>query len=223
MQLQHSCDLLLGSELFPFHSERMCDLLLQDAQTVRNYYFSLIHLSNFYFKSTDPHCQLILYNILLAYGRRNPAFLRSQKKWQPLIPLLMDFIRLDLDPDIDEIYPGGASAGIPTSTTRGIAVPIEAKLRLLSIGILYEVCRVQKLSMQELRKPLCCYIGELHMTIFTGVFDDAFIEHLFELVETTRNQTDETFNYAVIKLIVRIVLLCWLSVIQLRGLVGGAQ
>ena len=39
MQLQHSCDLLLGSELFTFHSERMCDLLLKDAQTVRYCYF----------------------------------------------------------------------------------------------------------------------------------------------------------------------------------------
>ena len=39
--------------------------------------------------------------------------------------------------------------------------------------------------------------------VYAGVFDDAFIEHLFDLVETTRNQDDETFNYAVIKLIVR--------------------
>ena len=35
MQLEHACDLLLASELFAFHSERMCDLLLEDAQTVR--------------------------------------------------------------------------------------------------------------------------------------------------------------------------------------------
>ena len=66
----------------------------------------------------------------------------------------MDHVRLELDPDIDEIYPGGASAGVPTTTTRGIAVPIEARLRLLSVGLLYEVCRVQKLYIQELRKLL---------------------------------------------------------------------
>ena len=35
MQLQHSCDLLLASDLFTFHSERMCDLLLKESQTVR--------------------------------------------------------------------------------------------------------------------------------------------------------------------------------------------
>ncbi len=36
-----------------------------------------------------------------------------------------------------------------------------------------------------------------------GIFDDTFIEYLFELVEQTRSHSDETFNYAVIKLIVR--------------------
>ncbi len=36
-----------------------------------------------------------------------------------------------------------------------------------------------------------------------GVFDDLFIEYLFDLVEQTRGNEDETFNYAVIKLIVR--------------------
>ena len=42
-----------------------------------------------------------------------------------------------------------------------------------------------------------------HLNHSTDVFDDMFIEHLFDLVEQTRNQYDETFNYAVIKLIVR--------------------
>ncbi len=64
----------------------------------------------------------------------------------------MDHVRLDLDPDVDEIYPGGSSVGVPTITSRGIAVPIEAKLRLLSVGLLYEVCRVQKLSLNDLRE-----------------------------------------------------------------------
>ena len=34
MQLEHSCDILLASELFTFHSERMCDLLVQDVREV---------------------------------------------------------------------------------------------------------------------------------------------------------------------------------------------
>lgn len=35
------------------------------------------------------------------------------------------------------------------------------------------------------------------------MFDDSFVDHLFELVEQTRGMQDETFNYSVIKLIVR--------------------
>lgn len=35
-----------------------------------------------------------------------------------------------------------------------------------------------------------------------GMFNDDFIDHLFDLVEQTRGMHDETFNYSVIKLIV---------------------
>ena len=138
----------------------------------------------------------------------------------------MDHVRLDCDPDIDEIYPGGASAGVPTPSTRGIAVPIEARLRLLSVGLLYEVCRVQKLSLQELRE-LFTMRCSAYSVIYShdpraGVFDDVFIEHLFDLVETTRNQSDETFNYAVIKLIVRVSHPSGIKH-RLRGPVGSAQ
>jgi hypothetical protein len=34
------------------------------------------------------------------------------------------------------------------------------------------------------------------------IFDDAFIDYLFELVEQTRYMHDDTFNYSVIRLIV---------------------
>ena len=38
--------------------------------------------------------------------------------------------------------------------------------------------------------------------LIAGVFDEAFIDHLFDLVEQTREMTDESFNYSVITLIV---------------------
>jgi hypothetical protein len=41
----------------------------------------------------------------------------------------------------------------------------------------------------------------------SGIFDDSFIDHLFDLVEQTRGMQDETFNYSVIKLIVSVVFL----------------
>lgn len=34
------------------------------------------------------------------------------------------------------------------------------------------------------------------------MFEDSFVDHLFNLVEQTRDVQDETFNYSVIKLIV---------------------
>jgi hypothetical protein len=39
----------------------------------------------------------------------------------------------------------------------------------------------------------------------TEVFNDPFLDKLFDLVEQTRNMQDETFNYSVIKLIVRVL------------------
>lgn len=35
MQLEHACCLLLDSELFAFHSERMCELVIEDVKSVR--------------------------------------------------------------------------------------------------------------------------------------------------------------------------------------------
>ncbi|KDQ56797.1 hypothetical protein JAAARDRAFT_36278 [Jaapia argillacea MUCL 33604] len=180
LQLEHAGELLLDSELFKFHSERMCEILLDDSQS-----------------STDPHCQFILFTILLRYGRRHPSFLRSHKRWQPLIPLFMDHVLIDIDPDVEDTFTGyvagsrdsvilpGGSAGGVGGWAKAVSIPIEVKLRTLSVRLLYEVCRVQKLSVQDLR-----------------IFDDAFIDRLFDLVEETRNLRDETFNYSVIKLIV---------------------
>jgi hypothetical protein len=40
--------------------------------------------------------------------------------------------------------------------------------------------------------------------LLAEVFNDHFLDKLFDLVEQTRNMQDETFNYSVIKLIVRV-------------------
>ena len=166
VQLEHACSLLLDSEIFNFHSERLSSLVITDA------------LSN-----TDPHAQLILHNVLLLYGRRHASFFRSSKKWSELIPLLMDHILL-VDVECDAYSSGSSNAW-----RGGIGIPIEARLRQLAVRILYEVCRVQKFDPARL-----------------NVFNDAFIDRLFELVEVTRDMQDETLNYCLIKLIVRIAL-----------------
>ncbi|ETW77422.1 hypothetical protein HETIRDRAFT_388964, partial [Heterobasidion irregulare TC 32-1] len=166
LQLEHACELLLDSELFTFHSERMCEILTDEATS-----------------NTDPHHQLILYNILVLHGRRHPSFLRSYKRWQPILPLLMDHVLVDIDPEIEDTYSGSVTG--PSTGWKGLAIPIEAMLRSLGVRLLYEVCRASKLTKQELR-----------------IFGDDFIDRLFDLVEQTRNMQDETFNYSVIKLIV---------------------
>ncbi|KAH9934484.1 uncharacterized protein BXZ73DRAFT_45715 [Epithele typhae] len=163
-QIDHACNLILSSELFVFHSERMCELMVEDAQT-----------------NTDPHYEMILYCVILAFGRRSAALHRSQKRWRALLPLLMDHVRSDVDPETDCYSASESSLG----ATRSTVVPIEVKLRSLSVRLLYEVCHVQQMAQQDLR-----------------MFDDAFIDHLFDLVEQTRAAHDDSFNYSVIRLIV---------------------
>ncbi|KAJ7866447.1 hypothetical protein B0H14DRAFT_372465 [Mycena olivaceomarginata] len=166
LQLEHACNLIVESELFAFHSERMSEILADEAHT-----------------NTDPHSQLIVYHVLLCHGRRRSDFLRSHKRWVPLLPLLMDHVLVEIDSDVEGTYFGHAGGSNHAHAT--VPIPIEAKLRSLCVRLLYEVCRVQRFSAQDLR-----------------IFDDTFIDYMFDLVEQTRQMQDETFNYSVIKLIV---------------------
>lgn len=73
---------------------------------------------------------------------------KSHKRWQGLLPLIMDHILVEIDPDIEDTYVGtavGKSSNFPS-----VPIPIEAKLRSLGVKILYEVCRVQTLTVQDL-------------------------------------------------------------------------
>lgn len=149
----------------------------------------------------------MLYSVLLYYGRRSLSFLRSQKHWQQLIPLLMDYILVDMDPDVEDTFSGLVTTSGPSTGWKGLAIPIEARLRSLSVRLLYEVCRSSKMSIGD----LSMYIHRLlftrpHLT-YTEVFSDHFLDKLFDLVEQTRSMHDETFNYSVIKLIVRLMFL----------------
>ncbi|KIK63179.1 hypothetical protein GYMLUDRAFT_41504 [Collybiopsis luxurians FD-317 M1] len=156
-QMHSACDLILSSELFQFHSDRMLGMILDEAK-----------------ENTNPHWVYVALHVLLCYGRRKKDFFRVNACWEPLLPFLMDNIILEIDEDDDR-----------TDSATNVPVPIEAKLRSLSVELLYDMCRVQKWSVQDLK-----------------VFSDSFLDHLFDLVEQTRLVQDDTFNYAVIKLIV---------------------
>ncbi|KDR77158.1 hypothetical protein GALMADRAFT_225296 [Galerina marginata CBS 339.88] len=166
LQLEHACNYLLESELFEFHSERMLELIIDDVQMI-----------------TDPHSAYISYEVLFYYGRHKADFFRSHKRWQPLLPLLMDHILVEIDPDIEDTYVGTAVG--KGANFSSVPIPIEAKLRSLCVKLLYEVCKVQTLSVQDLK-----------------IFDDSFLDYLFDLVEQTKYMHDDTFNYSVIKLII---------------------
>lgn len=63
----------------------------------------------------------------------------------------MDHVRLEIDPDIDDTFSGGSVTGSSSGAYRD-TIPIEVKLRSLSVRLLYEVCRMQKLSLNDLSK-----------------------------------------------------------------------
>lgn len=66
----------------------------------------------------------------------------------------MDHIRLDVDPEVEDGFYGVGTES-NSGAERAIEVPIEAKLRSLSVRLLYEVCRVQKMSIPDLRESMC--------------------------------------------------------------------
>jgi hypothetical protein len=61
----------------------------------------------------------------------------------------MDHVLVEIDSDVEDTYFGNAGA---STNAVAVPVPIEAKLRGLCMRLLYEVCRVQRFSVQELRE-----------------------------------------------------------------------
>jgi hypothetical protein len=134
-------------------------------------------------QNTHPHELYILYHLVQQYGDRHPSLFRSHRKWKKLLPTLGEIVGVECEEAGPSLLRSSPLLIIQTFVL-GLP-PIEARLRLPATNLMYEVCRVQKLDEQELAQ-----------------FDDHFIDHLFEMVETTRDQQDERLNYAVIKLIV---------------------
>jgi hypothetical protein len=149
----------------------------------------------------------MLYSLLLYHGHRSPSFLRSHKHWQLLIPLLMDHILVDLDPDVEDTFSGLVTTSGPSTGWKALAIPIEARLRSLTVRLLYEVCRSSKMSIGDLSMSFHWLLFTRSHSTSAEVFDDHFLDKLFDLVEQTRSMHDETFNYSVIKLIVRLIFL----------------
>jgi len=65
-----------------------------------------------------------------------------------MLPLLMDHVLVEIDPDIEDTYAG--STVTRSTSYNSVPIPIEAKLRSLCVRLLYEVCRMQTFSLSEL-------------------------------------------------------------------------
>ncbi|CAG8538685.1 13148_t:CDS:2, partial [Dentiscutata heterogama] len=59
----------------------------------------------------------------------------------------------------------------------------ERKVQQIAVNLMFEICRGQRISQNIL-----------------SIFDDQFFDYLLNLVENTRDEEDETFNYSVIHL-----------------------
>ncbi|GAA5988365.1 hypothetical protein JCM5350_004415 [Sporobolomyces pararoseus] len=122
------------------------------------------------------------------------VFRLMRKLWGKVVPVLMKWVR---DAGVVEENHHEHHHHHSSSEKKNLQEPLptrfvdmpeegwEERVGVAATGVLYEVCRVQKLSPEEL-----------------AYFTFPFISHLFSLVERTRDAEDETFNYTLIKLII---------------------
>lgn len=73
----------------------------------------------------------------------------------------MDHVLVEMDDD----FGGNVDLGRGPNNTSGLGVPIEARLRSLAIGILYEACRVQKFDAEGLREYSVAIIFHLFLSL----------------------------------------------------------
>lgn len=101
-------------------------------------------------QTTNPHLLFIHFNTLYFHGHRRVEAFRNHNRWRPIIPFLMDHILVEIDPDVEDTFFGGGGSRNSIALPGNVPVPIEVKLRSLSVKLLYEVCKVQKFSAQDL-------------------------------------------------------------------------
>lgn len=94
-EMYQAIELLLESELYTFHYERMVALMMADALEVRCLSTPPSHRADD--QNTNPHELYILYHIVLYYGQRHPALFRSHRKWRKLLPTLGEVVAVEVD------------------------------------------------------------------------------------------------------------------------------
>ncbi|EFP74483.2 hypothetical protein PGTUg99_033212 [Puccinia graminis f. sp. tritici] len=200
--LHHAVSTLLHSPLFLNHSQRVTNsiiLILIDPSTPLPLIFvaCLVLLLNGFENSLFFRTlRTINLSALHLTDSSSPStHLSPSAELSQLIPVLLAIgTRVGLVPSsfINPLYNHSHSNQHRTDTISDCSSSssaneryAERKLGPLLSGLLYELCRVQKLEDGTL-----------------GLFSEQLIDNLFQLVELTRDQEDETFNYNLIKLII---------------------
>lgn len=205
LQLEHAFQMLLDSELFEFHSERMCEIIIDDTQAVSpltNTALSLaLHLlmDVFYIEHWSTLAIHLLQRVVLARETEAGFFQVAQT--------LATNLTITHGSYRGRHWFGGRIhihrccrnfhwiTGSPCSY-RG-----QASDNLSPIA----VWGVRDAEFFTSRSPYAMFyfaLSDKSWVSFIGIFDDDFIDQLFDLVEQTRSMQDDTFNYSVIKLIV---------------------
>ncbi|BGP41898.1 pre-rRNA processing [Rhodotorula kratochvilovae] len=130
------------------------------------------------------------------------VFRFMRRRWSEVVPVLMKWVWeagvvQEQKESLDER--GEAHAAMPADGW-------EDRVGTAATAVLYELCRVQKLSPEELAD-----------------FSFEFVSHLFALVERTRDVEDETFNYSLIKLIIALNEQFMISTVPAESSGGGGK
>ena len=91
----NAVELLLASELFKYHYERMIGLVMVEAQEVS--VPSVLLAPKADKQNTNPHELYIIYHIILYYGFRHASLFRSHRKWHKLLPTLGEVVSVEAE------------------------------------------------------------------------------------------------------------------------------
>ena len=221
LQLEHAFQILLNSELFEFHSERMCEIIMDDTQAVSplpNVYFRVLpccltpttSMDIFYVEHRSTLAIRVLQCFVLVWEAK-AGFLQVVQALATALPIthgsyhgrhrLWDWRHIyRYRRDLHRVaFYSRSHRGQASDSRCPIAVWGMQDAEFFTSG-----------SPCVISHPI---LSDKSWFPTTGVFDDDFIDHLFDLVEQTRDVQDDTFNYSVIKLIVCFLICplpCWL-------------
>lgn len=129
------------------------------------------------------------------------VFRLMRRRWKEVVPVLMKWV---WDAGVVKEHHEADGSGAADKEVLMPAEGWEERVGTAATAVLYEMCRVQKLSQEELGASCVpsCSVTSVLTRLVAADFSFEFVSHLFALVERTRDVTDETFNYTLIKLII---------------------